>query len=98
MLLHLLELGAHCKLLLFAICIFLFPRETSINADCAPLLRDYIEIHGTCVEFVLLLPLLKYASTLWFDGHPALISEDVQRVDFVRLHEFVADIHFPVRF
>lgn len=97
MLLHLLHLGTNCELL-FPICIFLFPRETGTNADCASLLRDYIEIHGACVEVVLLLPLLKDASAFWFDGHPALISEGVQRVDFIGLHELVAHIHLPVRF
>jgi hypothetical protein len=97
-LLHLLELSSHSELLLFPICILFLPRKTGINEDSAPLLRDYIEVHGTCVEVVLLLPLLKDPSTLWFDGHPALISKGVQRVDFVGLHELVAHIHLPIRF
>lgn len=98
MLLHLLELSTHCELLLFPICIFLIPRKTGINADRASLLRDYVEVHGACVKVVLLLSLLKDASTLWFDGHPSLISECVQRVDFVGLHELVAHIHLPFSF
>ena len=97
-LLHLLELGAHSELFLFAITILLLAREPGIYADCAALLRDYVEIHGACVEFVLLLPLLEYASTFGFDGHPALIGECVERVDLVRLHELVAHVHLPVRF